>query len=593
MALARFLFAALNILEPLYDACLERMEEFVAELDRSEEPHHTEKFRDFREILAEVGGHASREYYIYKSIIINNLYGVDIMDEAVEICKLRLFLKLVAQLEDASQIEPLPDIDFNIRAGNTLVGFTNMGEIRRAIAVDDSGNARLPLPEDAAALEQIEERADMTDRAFQQFRLQQTQFGGIVDREDKIELRARLSSLSVDLDRYLARQYGIDRDNIIGSGDYESAFNGWRSVHHPFHWLAEFKGVFAHGGFDVIIGNPPYLESREVQYTLRGFETAEVGAIHAAFVERSKNLLDAGGAMSMIVPMSIISTQRMQAVHKILEASRNVWYANFSWRPGKLFDTVNRALTIYVASPSKTPKIFTTCYQKWTSHSRDVLMDRISFVEVPKPLPSFWVPKLGSELERSILAKLSKVPSKIRNLEFPSEYRIYYRATGGLYWKVFTDFPPMFKVNGVNGHSTRETTFSVRCEALVLPVIAALSSDLFWWWYTITSNCRDLNPMDIREFPFPEPTSKDANLALAGRRYVDDIALKSEMRPRKQRQTGYTETQSFKIQHSKPLINQIDTLLAEDYQLSPEEMDYVVNYDIKYRVDLNRDLSDE
>ena len=55
------------------------------------------------------------------------------MDEAVEICKLRLFLKLVAQVEQVEQIEPLPDIDFNIRAGNTLVGFASKEEVQRAV----------------------------------------------------------------------------------------------------------------------------------------------------------------------------------------------------------------------------------------------------------------------------------------------------------------------------------------------------------------------------------------------------------------------------------------------------------------------------
>ena len=74
-------------------------------------------------MLKRVEEHASERYFILKSIIIDNLYGVDIMEEAVEICKLRLFLKLVAQLESYEQIEPLPDIDFNVRAGNTLVGF--------------------------------------------------------------------------------------------------------------------------------------------------------------------------------------------------------------------------------------------------------------------------------------------------------------------------------------------------------------------------------------------------------------------------------------------------------------------------------------
>ena len=117
-----FLFAALNILEPLYEACLDRMEVFLDELEhspgrsdlRSQIP---ERFRDFRKVLEDIDQHPNRRYFILKSIIINNLYGVDIMDEAIEICKLRLFLKMVAQIEDVEQIEPLPDIDFNIQAG--------------------------------------------------------------------------------------------------------------------------------------------------------------------------------------------------------------------------------------------------------------------------------------------------------------------------------------------------------------------------------------------------------------------------------------------------------------------------------------------
>src|SRR5207302_7118464 len=80
----------------------------------------------------------NRRYFIYKSIILNNLYGVDIMEEAVEICKLRLFLKLVAQVDpdprkENGGIEPLPDIDFNILAGNTLVGFATKQEVMQAL----------------------------------------------------------------------------------------------------------------------------------------------------------------------------------------------------------------------------------------------------------------------------------------------------------------------------------------------------------------------------------------------------------------------------------------------------------------------------
>jgi len=113
-----FLFAALNLLEPLYEACLDRMHGFLDDLNRDDAKRHPDKFSDFRKILDDVERHPNRRYFILKSIIIGNLYGVDIMEEAVEICKLRLFLKLVAQVEKVQQIEPLPDIDFNIRPGN-------------------------------------------------------------------------------------------------------------------------------------------------------------------------------------------------------------------------------------------------------------------------------------------------------------------------------------------------------------------------------------------------------------------------------------------------------------------------------------------
>ena len=88
------------------------MERFVEDLEGK--PHHPEQYGDFKKILAQIAKHPNERYFVLKSIIINNLYGVDIMEEAVEICKLRLFLKLVAQVETAEQIEPLPDVDFNI-----------------------------------------------------------------------------------------------------------------------------------------------------------------------------------------------------------------------------------------------------------------------------------------------------------------------------------------------------------------------------------------------------------------------------------------------------------------------------------------------
>jgi hypothetical protein len=244
-----FLFAALSILERLYDTCLVRMQAFVDDFDRSNENHSPENFSDFRETLADMNDkarHPSPRYFILKSIILKNLYGVDIMEEATEICKLRLFLKLVAQVDAHDQIEPLPDIDFNIRAGNTLVGYGTEAELDKALSrLGHAGNRS-----------DIHEKAEIARLAFERFRHEQV-VGGTGSAEEmarwKLALNERFLALREELDDYLSGEYNVAK------GDHKSLL-AWKQNHQPFHWFVEFFGIMKAGGFDVVIGNPPYAE---------------------------------------------------------------------------------------------------------------------------------------------------------------------------------------------------------------------------------------------------------------------------------------------------------------------------------------------
>ena len=67
----------------------------------------------------------------------------------------------------------------------------------------------------------------------------------------------------------------------------------------------------------------------------------------------------------------------------------------------------------------------------------------------------------------------------------------------------------------------------------------------------------------------------------------------SSMLVREQKKTGTTQTQSFKIQKSKPLIDEIDVALAKHYGFTAEELDYIINYDIKYRMGQGMDDNDD
>jgi hypothetical protein len=245
-----FLFAALEILEPLYEACLDRMEAFVADANQL---GHAKEHARFREILADVEKHPNRRYFIYKRIIVNNLYGVDIMEEATEICKLRLFLKLAAQVEpdetkDNLGIEPLPDIDFNIRAGNTLVGFATEDQVKTAITGGQQGS--LDFDDKWTT---FEVKLKGIAKQFNEFQKSQTtdewtpEYSTLM----KKALRERLKPLRDDLDQQLAYQYGkVSKD----------ATAKWKKDAEPFHWFIEFYSGMASGGFDVIIGNPAYVE---------------------------------------------------------------------------------------------------------------------------------------------------------------------------------------------------------------------------------------------------------------------------------------------------------------------------------------------
>ncbi|MFN3982119.1 MAG: Eco57I restriction-modification methylase domain-containing protein, partial [Caldilinea sp.] len=325
-----FLFAALTILEDLYDACLERMEWFLAERG-SAAPTDT-RLHDFQTTLAEAARHPNRRYFILKSIIVHNLYAVDIMEEAVEICKLRLFLKLVAQIERADQIEPLPDIDFNIRAGNTLVGFVSCEDVRAALELEQTGagaaQGRLIFGEEQRALDRIEQKAQEIDRAFASFRALQTQIDAPADAvgEAKAGLKAKLRTLEDELNRLLARVYGVEVEQ-------DAEYRRWLASHKPFHWFVEFYGVLARGGFDVIVGNPPYVEYSKVknEFAITGYSTIDGGNLYVFVLERAIRLLSVEGCLGMITPMSLVSTDRIATLRTLLlnEMDR-VYLSNYS-----------------------------------------------------------------------------------------------------------------------------------------------------------------------------------------------------------------------------------------------------------------------
>ena len=118
-------------------------------------------------------------------------------------------------------------------------------------------------------------------------------------------------------------------------------------------------------------------------------------------------------------------------------------------------------------------------------------------------------------------------------------------------------------------------------------IIAALSSNLWWWYFTITSDCRHLGNRDISTFPF-NPMEMASNerevLSRIGKDYVRDLRKNAVNAVRVYKGTNAVDCLSFRVSHSKPIIDEIDRVLARHYEFTDEELDFIINYDIKYRM---------
>ena len=571
-----FLFAALNILEPLYEACLERMEGFIEDAKKLPSPAGGRgaggegAFADFAKVLAEVDKHPSRRYYIYKSIILHNLFGVDIMAEAVEICKLRLFLKLVSQVDAGRELEPLPDIDFNIRCGNTLVGYATEAQF-------DAANT---LASDQTHRDEIKASiADLAD-LFDRFREQQTVHGGKVTAEDKRKLRDKLSALSLELDRYLARDYGIDPNNA-------KAFNAWRESHQPFHWFAEFYGVMREGGFDVVIGNPPYIQNSQASNVrVSNYETAPCGNIYALIIERCLQIIKKSGAQGLIVPVSSVSTEGYISLQNLLVKSGLV-ASSYDDRPAHLFDGLDKnTLSILLSGVTKAGTLYSTRLSRWNGSERNTLFQLLSYGKTCVGTLPGCIPKLGSHRETGIWRQLFAKGTKLAAYYAKSGSHVAYYSRKVNSFLQCLDFVP--EVRDGQGKMRppsefKELKFTTSQEAQAAFLL--LNSSTFRWFLDVVSDGSHLNKREIDNFPFdPKAFSscfqKLSDLAALVSQNLRDTSFHRTMRYKHDTLT----VQCIVPKNSKKLIDEFDVEFGKHAGLGVEEIDFLINYDIKYRM---------
>jgi hypothetical protein len=340
----------------------------------------------------------------------------------------------------AQELEPLPDIDFNIRAGNTLVGFATLDDVKRTL------KGMLADNDLRGKVDRIEEDAEVIERAFETFHEMQTGLG-VDAREFALEkgaLRERLKALAAKLDRFLAEDYGIEAKD-------KSAFESWKGSHEPFHWFAEFYGIISNGGFNAIIGNPPYVELKEVpDYRTLGYKCEPAGNLYPLVLERSTILVSRNGRQGFIVPVSSVSTDRYMSLQELL-CARDLWYSSYDDRPSRLFDGLEHIrLTIHLIGKPRTGALsYSTKYHKWASVERSHLFTQLTYVLGCSAVVENSLPKLTSSVETGIIDKITHQNTRLQaHFAKRGSHKIFYSRKVGYFLQAVSFQPKVLDGNG-------------------------------------------------------------------------------------------------------------------------------------------------
>jgi len=349
-------------------------------------------------------------------------------------------------------------------------------------------------------------------------------------------------------------------------------------------------GMMRRGGFDTVIGNPPYLELKSLtEYRPVGYICEKAGNLYALVLERCSRLLNKDKRQGFIVPVSSVSTDRYADLQHLL-ISRDLWYSSFDDRPSRLFEGLQHVrLTIHLIGHMRVDScLFSSKYNKWNSTERQSLFSRLELAPAHQAFISNSFPKLTSVLESSIVDKLI---SQKRCLSFFCQrqgvHKVFYSRKVGYFSQILNFEPRVLDGKGRRRPPSEFKELQFPNKEYAMLALCCLNSNLFYWFITVFSDCRHVNRREVEAFPIDlEGLSKSrlsVQLTKLGDQLMEDLADNSEERRMRFAHDSLT-VQCIMPKLSKSIIDKIDHVLSDHYGFSQQELDFIINYDIKYRI---------
>lgn len=378
------------------------------------------------ELLQKLRTDNGNVFRLKRHIIENCIYGGDIQCIAAQITKLRFFISLIVNCEkDLTKpnfgIPELPNLETKFVAANSLVGVSK------------------------AAYELHDPKIDVIKEQLRKVRHDHFNARTAARKRKLVREDERLrKELSHCLCQSLTRPE--DAEQLAEWNPYDQ--NTSAKFFDP-EWMFGIKE-----GFDVVIGNPPYgatISAEEKALARKTYVTAQTipgvqkGSLdtYTLFIERGFNLLSVGGTLDYIVPISFTSSDSLTGVHRLLfDNCESIEVSSYAVRPEPVFENavVNTSIIKFRRTGTKCRKVLSTkMYRKGKRFNLSSLVSNLEFANVTGYLLKGRIPKISSPIEVSILKKVfSQTP--IAKLVTDDGDPLFYRTTGGRYFKVVTNY---------------------------------------------------------------------------------------------------------------------------------------------------------
>lgn len=615
-------------------------------------------------LLRGLEGDDLRDEDVYRSkkeLVLGSIYGVDVNPIAIEIARLRVWLKMVEDGWEESYGD-LPNIDVNVVSGNSLVGLPAKSRGQSVLGAFDVDLSRIREVRDEYRNGEITRRElhDRIDELRPELRDQYLErlnhyfeqriesadawesITGPLDeryptvrkltvrRADGAELsrdqRARLEAAGFRVEPRYGKSAKVEDgdvdevtgipslldDGLVLDVERKPVAHDVRELealkrrdgrlalsYEPFHWPLEFPEAVRSNGngheveFDVVVGNPPYgdvLTDVERRFT-DGYSAGSVNDVIAPFVERQSQILGEGGYIGNVLALLIAYQTNADPIRDVIRNSFvDAEIACFTRRPSQVFagsQARTGILTGRKSDDADEEDVRTSRFIRFTDEDRGEAFRNVEYESTAgftlgEKIGSNGdksLPKIGEPEIKSILGKLKARSSivfrdKLSRDESDRTPHVVWRSYHPSYFvnpfledlyppgEQSRDFKPMY----FDSERDRKAAFLI------------MQSSLYYLYWMVYENERDLNWKTVEAFPFPPEEELAAN-----EQEISSLAdeLWTEM---ESRFLGNVRETFDSIGVVKPITDKADELFGPMYGLTDEEVEFVKSYDEEYRL---------